>query len=246
MVVGVDEMRAGVAVTGEVDLSDTIPRQAREVFGRREAVVHGAHVDVVHVEQDAAVGGLGDGAEEGPLGHRRVAEGQVARHVLDQYPPAEPVLNPTDALRDVGQRLVRVWQRQQVMGVVTSEGAPAQVLRDPGRLEAVGQLRELVQVAVVQRVGTAEVHRDAVQDDGCQRARLLEHVERAPAADHEVLRDHLEPVDARGAVEDTRVMRRAEPDAVAEVGQQRHEGYSGPGGTASSLGPPSARPSSGT
>src|SRR5439155_16150719 len=33
VVVGVDEMRAGVAVTGEVDLSDTIPRQAREVFG---------------------------------------------------------------------------------------------------------------------------------------------------------------------------------------------------------------------
>ena len=112
-----------------------------------------------------------------------MAEGQVARHVLDQDPPAEPVLNPTDALRDVGQRLVRVRQRQQVMGVVTSEGAPAQVLRDPGRLEAVGQLRELVQVAVVQRVGTAEVHRNAVQHDRCQRARLLEHVERAPAAD---------------------------------------------------------------
>jgi hypothetical protein len=42
-------------------------------------------------------------------------------------------------------------------------------------------------------------HRIALAD-------AIEHAQRLPAGDHVVLRDHLEPVDLGGAVEDLRVM----------------------------------------
>ena len=134
----------------------------------------------------------------------------------------EPLLDVTDAVGHVSQRLVGVRQGEQVVGVVASEGTPAQVLGDPCRLEPADQSLELAQVTLVQRIAAAEVHRHAVEHDGRQRARLLEHSERPPAGNHEVLRDHLEPVDARRAVGDARVVRRAEPDAVAEMREERH------------------------
>jgi len=65
-IVRVEEVRSLVAVPGQVDLPHARGRDAVDVFLGREAVVDGAHVDVVHVEQDATVGALRDGGEELP------------------------------------------------------------------------------------------------------------------------------------------------------------------------------------
>ena len=65
-IVGIEQMRALVGVPGEVKLSDTLGRDARDVGGGVEAVVEGAHVDVVDVEQDAAVGARRPAPRETP------------------------------------------------------------------------------------------------------------------------------------------------------------------------------------
>src|SRR5262245_61199965 len=125
-VVRVEQVGAAVAVTGQVDLTDPGGRKAREVVAGAEAVVHGADEHVVHVEQDAAVGGFGDRGEKRPLGHRRMGEGEVAGDVLQQDATTQPVLYAPYALDDVSERLVRERQGQQVVRVALPVASPAQ------------------------------------------------------------------------------------------------------------------------
>src|SRR5262249_16844781 len=107
-----------------------------QVLERIELMVHRAHVDVVHIEQDQTIGTRRDLAEELPLAETRIAELHIARDVLEQNPPTEEILYGAHAGDDVLERLLRVRQRQQVMGVASGNSGPAEVIRDPGRLEA--------------------------------------------------------------------------------------------------------------
>jgi hypothetical protein len=96
MIVRVEQMRPVVGVPGEMDLADAVDRNAAEIALGVEAMVHRRHEDVVHVEQDPAVGAHGDGGEEVPLRHRRVRELDVRGHVLDQdLPPRAPPARAT-------------------------------------------------------------------------------------------------------------------------------------------------------
>jgi hypothetical protein len=121
-----------------------------------EAVVRGAHEDVVHVEEDAAVGAGRDRAQECPLGHRRVREGDVARDVLQQDATPEGVLDLPHAIDDVRQRLVGVRQRQKVVGIVTADASPAEVIGDPGGFHAFRKSGQIIEVVRAQRVDRAE------------------------------------------------------------------------------------------
>lgn len=56
VVVRVHEVVAVVRMAGEVELPDAMRRHLAQVIERLEAVVHGAHVDIVQVEQQQAVG----------------------------------------------------------------------------------------------------------------------------------------------------------------------------------------------
>src|SRR5262245_41102136 len=91
MVVGVDNVAPFVAVAGDMELNDPIARHAvQEVVGG-EAVVEGADIDVVDVEQKPAIGAARHLARELPLGHLRLAEGDIARYVLEREPASENV-----------------------------------------------------------------------------------------------------------------------------------------------------------
>jgi hypothetical protein len=180
-------------------------------------VVHRAHVDVVDVEQETAVGAAGDLAEKLPLGHRRVGVAEVARDVLDQDPAPEPVLHAAHALHHVRERLLGIRQRQEVVRVVPADAPPAEVVRDPRRLDAVGEVRELGEVGVIQRIGRTERQRHAVQHDRRHRPGALEHAERAATPDHEVFGDRLEPVGACRPVEHLRKVAGAQADAVSQI-----------------------------
>ena len=48
---------------------------------------------------------------------------------------------------------------------------------------------------------------------------LIEHLERPAAIDHEIFRDDLEPIDDRFLREDVPVMRNAQADADAVIGE---------------------------
>jgi hypothetical protein len=105
----------------------------------------------------------------------------------------EPVLHRPTVIDDDGERLFGVRKRQQVVRVVSAE-APQQRWSDT----QAGSTR-VTSAASASRYDAGggsrpERQRDAVQHDRRDGPRPLQHCERAPAADHEVLGDHLEPV----------------------------------------------------
>src|SRR2546425_2485482 len=151
--VRIKEVGALVAMSGEMNLANALCWQSCQVLCRVEAVVGGADVDIVDIEQDAAVGLLGDLCQKGPLRHGRMREGQIARHILEQDLPAKPVLHGPHPLGDMLKRLFGVRQRQQVVGVMSADAAPAEMIRDPSRLEAVYQGLQIAQISIIERIG---------------------------------------------------------------------------------------------
>ena len=104
-------------------------------------------IDVVHVEQHLAVGALAELGDEFPFGELGGRVGDVARHVLQHQPAAEPVLHPHHPLGDVVQRLLGVGQRQQVVHVDAAQAGEAEMVGDPHRLDPVDQRLQVVEVA---------------------------------------------------------------------------------------------------
>src|SRR5216684_627059 len=66
---------------------------------------------------------------------REEAKRHVARYVLDEDPALEDFLNLPDAFSDVPHRLFGVRQREQVMQIAATHASPAQMVRNPRRLE---------------------------------------------------------------------------------------------------------------
>ena len=119
-------------------------------------MVKGADEDVIDVEQDRAVCLLGHGAQEFPLGEARGAERHVARNVLDKDRALEDVLYLADTPGDVAHGLLGIRQRQQVMQIAAAYTGPAQMVGDPGRLDAPRQRAERFQIVAVERVARAD------------------------------------------------------------------------------------------
>ena len=69
MIVGIEDVSLELGVAGDVDLRDALGRHGVEIIVGIEVVVLRRDVDVVHVEQDSAVGALDDFGEKFPLGH---------------------------------------------------------------------------------------------------------------------------------------------------------------------------------
>ena len=227
MIVRVTQVRRQRLVTGEVKLSDALPRDGVEKGGRIEPVVVRADEHVVDVQQEAAVGALGERGQKLRLAHRRVPVGQVAGDVLHQDPTPEPLLHARHARRHVRQRLLGERQRPQIVRAVTAEARPAEVVRDPGRLDLRRQRRQPIEVAGVQRIGRPERHRHPVEHDRAMRARRAQHSARVPPLAHEVLADHLPPVDGRGghgAGGGGFVERGAQAEPLTESGKSLHPG----------------------
>ena len=207
-----------MAVAGEMNLPNALARHSAKVVEGVEAVVVGADVDVVDVQQDPAVGPLGDGGQKLPLRDARVGVGHVARHVLEQDPPAKVVLHPAHPAGDVRDRLLGVRQRQQVMQVAAVDAGPAQVIRDPFRLDPAGEPFQAREVVEVEWIGASDGERYPVHDHWIVLADPIEEVQRLPPVDEVVLADDLEPVDGRTGLEHRRVVLRPEPQPEAEEG----------------------------
>src|SRR6266850_1264462 len=87
-------------VAGEMNLPDARGGQRAQVAMRVEAVIRGAHEDVVDVAQDAASGAPGERRDEFPFEDRRMAVAQVRRGVLDENAAPEKVLRSLDVAAD--------------------------------------------------------------------------------------------------------------------------------------------------
>ena len=149
----VEQVRAMVAVTGEMELDDPFHRNGVNVSQRIKPMVEGAHEDVVDVEQDPAVRFVGHRAQKLPFAEARGLEFHVARNVLDQDSTIENFLNLANPPGDVTQSLFGIGKGQEVVQVVAADPGPSQMVRDPGRLEAAYKPAKLDQVLAVERVG---------------------------------------------------------------------------------------------
>ena len=107
------------------------------------------------------------------------------------------LLHLLDPASDVRDGFFRVGQRHQVVQVLAGYAGPAQVVGDPLGLTARGERKHAVEVAQIERSGTADRHRHTVHDDRIAIADQIEEIERPATADEVVLGDHFEPVDRR-------------------------------------------------
>src|SRR5712664_480161 len=180
-VVRVQHVAAVVAVAGQVELADAVHWNSGQVSVGIEAVVARAHVDVVHVEEEAAVGLPRDPGQELPFGHGGRGVFDVAGDVLEEDLTAEHILDLPHARDHVRECFLGVRKRQQVVNVPAGVAAPAEVVRDVRWLDAVGQLAHALEQAVIERIDRTDGERDAVQDHRNVAAHLLEHRGGAPA-----------------------------------------------------------------
>ena len=180
-------------------------------------MVEGADIDVVDVEQKPATGASRQLADEFPLGHLRLGEGDVGRHILDGETPAEEILHVIDAIDDVVERLLGVGHGQEVVQVHPMDAGPAEMIGDPFGLNALGEGLQSAQIVHVEWSGRGDRQRNAVHDDRIALADPIQHVERLAAFDHVVLGNDLEPVDGRLAVEDLLVMLRPKTQAKTQI-----------------------------
>ncbi len=113
LIVRIDEVVAVAFMPGEMNLLYALARNAVEISERIELMIHAAHVDVVHVEQDQTVGLARDGGEEFPLRHARVVKSEIAGDVLQQNASPENFLYRAHTRDDMRQRFFGVRQRQR-------------------------------------------------------------------------------------------------------------------------------------
>ena len=71
---------------------------------------------------------------------------------------------------------------------------PAKMVRDPGRLDSLGQCMQVPQIRLVKGLAAADGEGYPVHHHRVVAANLVEIVQRFPAGDEVVLRDDLKPV----------------------------------------------------
>src|ERR1035438_7584239 len=106
------------------------------------------------------------------------------------------------------------------MRVSAVDGAPAEVVAEPGGFGAADERFEAAEMFAVEGLGRAEVHGDAVLDDAVAFEDLVEDAERTAAIDHVVFGDDFEPIGGGLAVQDVIVMGNAQTDPYAVIGER--------------------------
>ena len=157
--------------------------------------------------RDRTVGAARDFAQELPLGHLRGAVGQIARDVLEQDLPPEEILYFAHARDDAGERLLGVGQRQEIVHIASLDARPAQMIGDPGGLDAPRQLAHAGEILPVEGIGAADGQRHAVHDHRKAAANALEIMQRLAAGDEVILGDDLQPIDGVRLLEHGLVVR---------------------------------------
>jgi hypothetical protein len=146
-----------------------------------------------------------------------LAEGDIARDVLEREPASENVLNLADTVNDVVQRFLGVRDGQEVVQVDPVHAGPAEMVGDPFRIDARGEFFQRAEIIHVERRGGGNRERDAVHHHGITLDDLVEQAQGLAALDHVVFRDNLEPIDGGVAIENLFVMLRSQPQAKAEI-----------------------------
>ena len=219
MVVRVEDVLFEFGVAGNVDLADAVVGDVFEVIVGVEVVVFGRDVDVVDVEEDAAVGAFDDFGEELPFGHFGLVEFGVGGDVFDADGGFEEVAGGLDPGGSFAGGFEGVGHGEEVVGVGAVYGAPAEVIGEEGGFGAFDEGFEAEEVLAVGGCDGAEIHGDAVLNDAVLLEDGVEDFEGSAAVHHVVFGDDFEPVAGWFLGEDVGVVWDAQADADAEVGE---------------------------
>src|SRR5579872_5244926 len=151
------------------------------------------------------------------LGQRALAKLHVGRRVLQGQWRAHRSLCALHPLYDVVQRLAIVGHWQQVMQINAAESRPAQVVGEPRGVQSTDQSTEASQVALVERVRTADRQRDSVGHHAVGRPQGFKVRRLDATLGEEVLADDLEPTHGGPCSENRARVGPAEPYADSEV-----------------------------
>src|SRR5271167_1509564 len=92
VVVGVEQVGAAGCVAGKVHLNNAMVRQVADIFDGIEIVIHTGDMDVVDVEQQAAIGFVGDAGQEFPFRHCGGGESDVTAGIFQDKRPLQIIL----------------------------------------------------------------------------------------------------------------------------------------------------------
>jgi hypothetical protein len=139
---------------------------------------------------------------------------EISRGILDQKPPAEPFLGLLDVTAKDVEALLRIGERQQIVEIGSTDGAPREVLGDQHRLDQVDQLLEAREMTMVEFLVASQGHGDAVKAHRIAASQLEEPVQ-SLCLGHIVLGMHLEEAYIGPGGRDLRHMRQAQADPHA-------------------------------
>jgi len=142
---------------------------------------------------------------ENPTPSYASAEAHVARHILEKDAPAENVLHGAHAPNDVLESLVGVRQWQEVVQILAADTRPAQMIGNPGRLDALRQRFQLVEIGAIQR-SALPIDSDTRASPWVMFANARQVVQGLAARDEVVLRQGLKPVNGRQILENRLVV----------------------------------------
>src|ERR1700722_18784539 len=204
-------------MSGDMNLRHAVGRNTIYICKRVEVVILRRHVNVVYIEQNAAIRPLHHFIQKLPLGHFRNVKLRIAAHVFNHYRSLDKIPHFANFLRRDARRFECVRHRQQIMRVAAIDATPAEMIRNPRGLGAFYQVLQSLQVLAIRFLRRAEIHRNAMLHHSILLENLVEDAHRTPAIDHEILRNNFEPVHDWFLGKNVVVVRSAQPDSHAVV-----------------------------
>jgi len=173
-------------------------------------------INVVHIQQNAAIGQLDDFAQELPFRHFGSVVFGVTADVLDTDRHLQVVARRLNFLGRMACHGKSVRHRQQVMRITAIDASPAEMIGKPRSIGVFNQPFETFEMLPVKFVGRAEIDRHTVLDDSVLFEDRVKHLEWTTSIDHEIFRNYFKPIDDRFLPENVPVMwnTQANSDAV--------------------------------
>src|SRR5580704_9686617 len=204
---------------GDMNLRHAVRWNAIYICKRVEVVILRRDVNVIYIEQNAAIRPLHHFIQKLPLGHFRNVKLRIAAHLFHHHRSLDKIPHFANFLRRDARRFECVRHRQQVVRVAAIDATPAEMIGNPWRLGAFHQFLQSLQMFAIWFLRRAEIHRNAMLHHSILLENLVEDAHRTPAIDHEILRNNFEPVHDRFLGKNVVVVRSAQPDSHAVVSE---------------------------
>src|ERR1700688_2870487 len=197
MIVSVENIFAVLGVAGDVDLRDALGGDVVYVSEGIEAVILRRDVNIIYVEEDAAIGALDYFVQKFPLSHFGDVIFRVAADVFHGDGDFEIVADLADLLRGELGGFKGVGHGEKIVGVAAVNAAPAKMIGEPRGFGALDQFFQAAEMLAIRFFRGAEIHGDAVLDNFILLEDLIENLQGPAAIDHEIFGDDLKPVNDR-------------------------------------------------